>query len=62
MYIFGGRSTTDNVINDVLKSEYYDNKIMYLNTETMKWHAPNTIGRTPCGRRSHAAGKIFIIH
>ena len=60
MYIFGGRSTTENFVDDVLKSEYYCNKIMYLNIENMKWYTPNTIGRPPCGRRSHSAGEIFI--
>lgn len=60
MYIFGGRSTTENIVEDVIKSEFYCNKIMYLNTENMKWYTPETIGRPPCGRRSHSSGKFFF--
>lgn len=65
MYIFGGRSSNEDIVNEHVKSEFYCNKIMYLNTENMKWCTPSTLGRPPCGRRSHSAvvyeNKIYII-
>lgn len=59
MYIFGGRSTNEEIINGPVNSEFYCNKIMYLNTDTMKWCTPSTLGYPPCGRRSHSAGQFF---
>lgn len=65
MYIFGGRSTTLEDVMYVPISEFYCNKIMYLNTKSMKWEMPNTLGQIPCGRRSHSAvvlnDELYII-
>ncbi|XP_054706204.1 kelch domain-containing protein 3-like [Uloborus diversus] len=54
MYIFGGRSFFDE-INPSALNEYYCNKIIRFNTESMLWEAPDVSGDIPCGRRSHSA-------
>ncbi|XP_035204652.1 kelch domain-containing protein 3-like isoform X2 [Stegodyphus dumicola] len=64
IYIFGGRSS-ENMLNGQIEPEFYCNKIVYLNTQSMKWVTPEVYGIPPCGRRSHSAAvyenELYII-
>ncbi|XP_014247385.1 kelch domain-containing protein 3 [Cimex lectularius] len=62
MYIFGGRS--DRGVLNSGGDNFYPNDIVYLDTETNRWHKPEVKGDIPVGRRSHSAvlhnGKLYI--
>ncbi len=58
MYVFGGRSDTS---GGYMQTEYYTNKLNYLDTSTMTWCSPkvkNQPSTIPEGRRSHSAVNV----
>ena len=65
MYIFGGRS---DLSAGLMNTEFYTNKLHYLDTLALKWNAPKIANLQakdiPEGRRSHSAlnvdGKLVI--
>lgn len=53
MFIFGGRS--DNGDFNGLNTEFYSDRLVYLDLNTLRWEKPHLNHPRPIGRRSHSA-------
>lgn len=66
MFIFGGRSDNSQGFIGTHLSEYYNDKLTYLDTTTLTWFTPKVDMKKPhpSGRRSHSAinfdGKLLL--
>jgi len=53
MFIFGGRSDNSNEFTP--QTEFYSDKLIYLDLDTLHWEHPHIPRPKPIGRRSHSA-------